>query len=304
MGNKESKSLTLLGLRYIYKYLLLHFSLILILLLVSTTFSLNQQNLLTLSASEFFFVIIVVLANIVIFIWFVIGLKNLLNGRMEFDDPHESNVILATILIIIYAILYFVNLFIAQGFTGGTAFIAGASNNFFSSISLQFYLIIIFSVVSDLLLGFSLFYLVKNLTTEDQIKRLKTSCVLLALGTFTVNITALVAFILFYKIYKEVYLNINLGKLKAAVVAPCPFCSSEIPIESQVCKFCGARFEKKVSNEPNIKIDFEAPEIKYKFERGNLPIQKITREGKIKLLYFIGFIILCIFIGLFLILII
>ena len=131
---------------------------------------------------------------------------------------------------------------------------------------------------------------------------LKISFVLLVLGTFTINITALIAYLLFFKIYQGVYLNIKQGGLKPAVIAPCPFCSSDIPIESKICKFCGAMFEQKNSNEKDISLDFNIPKSVYVFKKGNLPVQKLSKNSKIKLLYFIGFIILSIFIGLLLVL--
>ena len=92
MGIKESKSLTELGLKTIYKYFILHFILLLSLLLISTALSLNQENLLSLSASKFFFVITVIFLFILIFVYFIIGLKNMVNGRLEFTNTHVSSV--------------------------------------------------------------------------------------------------------------------------------------------------------------------------------------------------------------------
>jgi len=247
MGEEEFKSFTELGLKYIYRYFILHFSLLLILLLISIAFLVTQQNLLSLSASGFFFIIAIIFLFILIFIWLIIGLRHILNGRMEFGEAHESNVILATLLIIAYLIIYFINLTIAQGFTGGAAFIAAASDGFSSSIFLQFFIVIALSVTSDLLFGFSLICLVKKLTTAKQMKKLKVAYVLLVLGTFTINITALIAYILFYKIFKDVHLNISKGLLRPSLIVPCPNCSHEIPIESHICKFCGAKFEKKAN---------------------------------------------------------
>lgn len=299
---KETKSLTEIGLKYIYKYLILHFSLILFILLISTTLSLNQENLLSISASKLFFVITIIFLFILVFIWLTIGVKYLVNGRLEFGDPHESNVILATSLIIIYMILYFINLTIAEGFTGGTAFVAAASRGFSSSIFLQFFLVIILSINSHLLLGFSLVYFVKKLSTEKQLKELKIAYVLLVLGTFTVNITSLIAYLLFFKVYRNIYHKVTKGDLKAALVAPCPKCSCDIPIESQICMFCGAKFEKKIYDDLDKRLNLNLSDSDYELKKGYFPMQGLNKEEKKKFLYIIGFIIFSIIIGFILIL--
>jgi len=302
MGDKQSKSLTEIGLKYVYKYLILHFSLLLIILLISTALSLNQQNLLTLSASKFLFVIAIFFLFILVFIFLILGLANIVNGRREFSDQHESNVLSATTLIIIYLIIYFINLTIAEGFTGGTAFLAAASSGFSLSVFPQFYLVMTLSIISHLLLGFSLIYLVKKLITKGQMMQLKLTYILLVLGTFTINITALIAYLLFYKIFKDVYLNINQGNLKPALVAPCPKCSCEIPIEARICMFCGVKFEKTISDQLDPRLNFDVPESDYKLKHGYYPTQRLTKEEKRKFFYFIGLIIISIIVGLVLIL--
>ncbi len=302
MGDKQSKSLTEVGLKYIYKYFILHFSLLSIILLISTILSLNEQNLLSLSASRFFFVIAIVFLFILVFIFLIIGLANMVNGRREFSDKHESNVLIATSLIIVYLVLYFINLSIGEGFTGGTAFIAAASHGFSSSILFQFFLVIVLSISCHLLFGFSLICLVKKLTTKRQMIQLKFAYVLLVLGTFTLNITALIAYLLFFKIFRNVYQNISQGKIKPALVAPCPKCSCEIPIEARLCMFCGAKFEKNISEVLDRRLDFNLPESEYKLKHGYYPVQRLTKEEKRKFIYFIGLIIISLIVGLVLIL--
>lgn len=302
MGDIQSKSLTEIGLKYIYKYFILHFSLLFIILLISTILSINQENLLSLSASKFFFVIAFVFLYILVFIVLILGLANMVNGRREFSDIHESNVLVATSLIIVYLVLFFINLSIGEGFTGGTSFIAASSHGFSSSIMFQFYMVIVLSISSHLLFGFSLICLVKKLSTKGQMIQLKFAYVLLVLGTFTLNITALIAYLLFFKIFRNVYQNISEGKIKPALVAPCPKCSCEIPIEARICMFCGAKFEKNISEVLDRRLDFNLPESEYKLKQGYFPTQRLTKDEKRKFLYFIGLIILSIFIGLVLIL--
>lgn len=303
MGDKKFKSYTELGLKNIYKYLILHFSLVLCLFLISTFLSFNQENLLSLSSSRFFFVLTIFFLFILIFVLLIAGLKNMLNGRMEFGDQHESNVLMATSLIIVYLILYFINLIIAEGFTGGTAFVAWASSGFSSSIFLQFFFVMIISINTHLILGFSLIYLVKKLATKKQMIVLKTAYILLVLGTFTLNITALIAYLLFYKMFRNIYLNISKEKLKPALVSPCPNCSCDIPIESLICKFCGAKFEKRISDELDPRLNFNIPESDYKLKQGYSPTQGLNKKDRARFIYLIGFIIISIVIGFFLMLI-
>ncbi|MGF3554612.1 MAG: hypothetical protein ACQXXF_04980 [Thermoplasmatota archaeon] len=297
MGISESRSLTETGLKYISRYLILHFSIILCLLLFSTILSFNQENLLSLSASKLFFVIAIIFLFILVFMFLVIGLKHMINGRLEFSDPHESNVILATSLLIIYMILYFINLTIAEGFTGGTAFIAAASCGFSSSVFLQFFFVVVLSVNSHILLGFSLILFVKKLATKKQIRNLRLAYLLLILGTLTINITALIAYLLFFKIYRNVYQNVSKGIIKPALVAPCPKCSYEIPIESRLCMFCGAKFEKKIPDDFDRRLYFNVSKSEYKQKQGYFPMQGLNKEEKKKFLVIVGFIIVSIIIG-------
>ena len=131
---------------------------------------------------------------------------------------------------------------------------------------------------------------------------MKIAYVLLIFGTFTINITALIAYLIFFITYRGIYQNISKGIIKTALVAPCPNCSSEIPIESQICKFCGARFEKKISDELDRSLDFNVSEPEYKLKQAYLPIQGLSKEEKKKFYYIIGFIIVSIIIGLLLVL--
>lgn len=168
MSPKVSKSLTESGLKNIYQYFILHFILIFALLIASVGLSLTGQDLLSISASKFYFVVAVVFLFIMIFIWLIWGVACVLNGRREFSESHESNVVMGTILIVVFVVLYFVNLSIAQGFTGGIAFVAAASAGFSSSILLQFVVVTVLSVVSNLLLGLALIYFVRELIPEEK----------------------------------------------------------------------------------------------------------------------------------------
>ena len=260
MGSEDSESLTESGLRYVYRYFILALSLTLSILLLSVVLYLNQEKILDISTSNFYFVLIIFFLFLIIFIWLIRGLAIIFNGRKEFSTQHESNVIMATLLFIAYFIIFFINLLLAGGFTGGTAFIAAASAGFDTSVMLQFIIVVIFSVMLYILLGFALLYLIQDLISDAQIKKLKKALVLFALSTVTLNITGLIAYVLFFMVYKDSYLSLHEGKLKPAVTAPCPNCNSEIPIESLVCPHCKTEF-KSSKEETDVNPDPDLPKI-------------------------------------------
>ena len=260
MGPKDSESLTELGLRYIYRYFILALSLTLSILLLSVVLYLSQEKIPDISTSKFYFVLIIFFLFLIIFIWLIRGLAIFFNGRKEFSKQHESNVIMATLLFIAYFIIFFINLLLAGGFTGGTVFIAAASTGFDTSVMLQFIIIVIFSIVLYILLGLAFLYLIQELISDVQIKKLKKAVVLFALSTVTFNITGLIAYVLFFIVYRDSYLSLHEGKLKPAVTAPCPNCNSEIPIESLVCPHCKTEF-KSSKEETDVKPDLDLPKI-------------------------------------------
>jgi len=249
MGTKIQRSQTETGLKFIYQYFILHFLLLLSLLLLSIALILNQQDLLSLSASKVYFVAAIIFLFIFIFLWFFRGVASILNGRLEFSHPHDSNVIKATLLLVIYTILFFINLSLAQGFTGGTAFVAAISAGFSSSILPQFISVLVLSIISHVLLGLALIHIIKKFISDEQKRKLNNIFVLLVFSTFTINITGLIAYYLFFKMYRDIFQEIRDGKIKPSIIAPCPNCSNDIPIESESCQYCGAKFDKKALEE-------------------------------------------------------
>lgn len=260
MGSKDSESLTESGLKYVYRYFILALSLTLAILLLSIVLYLNKENILDIFTSKFYFIMIIFFLFLIIFIWLIRGLAIIFSGRKEFNTQHESNVIMATLLFVAYFIIFFINLLLAGGFTGGTAFIAAASTGFDTSVMLQFIIVVIFSVILYIILGLAFLYLIQELITDTQIKKLKKALVLFAFSTVTFNITGLIAYLLFFMVFRDSYLSLHEGKLKPAVTAPCPNCNSEIPIESQVCPHCKMEFESR-KEEIDVKSDLDQPKI-------------------------------------------
>lgn len=290
MGPTEPKSLTESGIRYICQYFILTFCFILALLLFSVTLFIGGESWLSNQGSTLTFVAVVVFIAIIILLWLIGSLANIFNGRKEFDTEHESNVILATIFLIVYVILFLIALVYSKGFTGGRAFISAASTGFSSHI-FELVITLALSIAAHILFGFAIIYLIQKLSSEEQKKRLRTALYLLVAGNFTLNITGLIAYFMFLKVYQEVYLSFKEGKIKAAVTAPCPQCNRDISIESQACPYCGAKFDEY----PPIKIDprltMDVPRSEYKLPPGYAPIKGPTEAQKKRLIKFVKIII-------------
>lgn len=290
MGPTETKSLTQSGLRYICRYFILNLFFILALLLFSVTLFIGGESWLKNQGSTLTFVAIVVFIAIIILLWLIIGLANIFNGRKEFDTKHEPNVILATILLIVYITLFLVTLVYSKGFTGGRAFISAASIGFSSQV-LELIVTLVLSIASHIIFGLAMAYLVKEVSSDDQKKRLRTALYLLVAGNFTLNITGLIAYFMFFKIYQEIYLSFKEGKIKAAVTAPCPQCDKDIPVESDVCPHCGTKFDKSAPIKIDPRLTMDAPKSEYTLPPGYAPIKGPTEAQKKKLFRFVKIII-------------
>ncbi len=263
MGTEDYESFTELGLRYVYRYFLLAFSITLSMLILSLMLYLNQEEIWEVTPSKIYFVLTIFFLFLIVFIYFIRGIAIIFNARKEFESDHEINVILAALVFIAFFIIFFINLSLARGFPGGTALLAFASMGFDSSLLIVFITVLIFSVLVYILFGFASFYLVKGLISQDEIKKLKKALILFALSTFTLNITGLIAYVLFYQVYRDTYSSLNVGKLKAIKTAPCPYCDKEIPMESQACPYCDTELKNKQEEETDGKQAPNQPEEEY-----------------------------------------
>jgi hypothetical protein len=238
MGSEDYDTFTESGLKYSYRFFLLGFSITLSMLIVSLMLYLNQEKIWEVSSSKIFFVLTIFFLFLIVFMYFIRGISIIFNARKEFESDHELNVILAILIFIAFFIVFFINLSLSWGFTGGASIIAFASMGFDSSLMIVFIVIVIFSTLVYILLGLASTYLVQGIITEKQMKTLKKGFVLFALSTFTLNVTGLFAYVLFYSVYRDTYVSLTQGNLKASITAPCPGCNREIPIDSQVCPHC------------------------------------------------------------------
>jgi len=260
MGIEDSESFTEFGLRYVYRYFLLAFSITLSILILSLMLYFNQERMLEVTPLKIYFVLTIFFLFLIIFIYFIRGIAIIFNARKEFTSDHEINVIMGTLVFIAYFIIFFINLSLAGGFPEGAAFIAFASMGFDSSIMLVFIVVVIFSVLLYILLGLASFYLIKGLISKDRIKKLKKALILFALSTFTLSISGLIAYVLFYSVYRDAYLTINQGKLKAVITAPCPYCDKEIPMQSKICPYCETELKNIQEEEIDVKPAQDQPQ--------------------------------------------
>ena len=53
------------------------------------------------------------------------------------------------------------------------------------------------------------------------------------------------------------------ANIKPTDVAPCPFCNKEIPIDSEVCRFCGAKFEHRSETDIDPRFSMDRPKDQY-----------------------------------------
>ena len=83
------------------------------------------------------------------------------------------------------------------------------------------------------------------------------ACGLLVTSPFMMYITTLIAYFLFFMVYRSVYNKLKSSKIKPTDNAPCPFCNKDIPIESKECGYCGAKFQEntEVELDPRLKVD-------------------------------------------------
>lgn len=294
MGNGESKSLTGSGIKYISQYFILNLLLVLAILLFSIGLFINDEDLIEFSLSSPEYVAIVIFLFIFIFLWLIRGLKDIFNGRKEFDDKHETSVVYGTILIIVYIFLFLITIAYSKGLAGGTVIIATAATGFSPSFLVQFIVTITLSAASHILFGLAILCFIIDILPKEQRKRLWIAFGLIVISSFTFSITGLIALALFFKSYRETYYILEEGKLKVNINAPCPSCNKDIPIESKACSYCGAQFEKDATIEIDPRLTIEAPKSRFEVPKGYTPVEGPSEEEKNKLVYLIGAIIVVI----------
>jgi hypothetical protein len=280
MGYSKSKSQTESGIKYIYQCFIFYFILRISILFVSLVLVLTRNNLYVFTNSTAYYLGFILVVSILILVLLIRGLADIFNGRKEFDETHESNVILGAILLMIYFIIFIINLAHSKGLIGGSTILSVISTGFSTSVIIPFIVTITASMISLAIFSLALTNFVKGVANIEQKERLKKALYLMLLGPVTLDITTLFSLVIFYRVYRDVYFFLNEGHLKAKINAPCPNCNNDISIESLQCPHCGIKFEKDANYEIDPRLSLEPPKDFAEVPKGYTPIEGPTYEEK------------------------
>lgn len=280
MGFQEKKSQTELGIKYFYQYFILAIILNLFLTIYALVLFLQGVNLIEFSNSNISFLIIVVFITLFTLIWLIRGLIYFFNGRTEYNEDHESNIIIGSILAIVYITILIINLIYSKGYFGGTALISAASAGFTSSNTISFIINIAISTVTLTLFGFTIIYFIFELAHTVLKKKVWFWFYFLILGAFTFNISYFFALIYTFRIYRETFNRLHEGWIKTAATAPCPKCGKDISVESKACPYCSLQFRYDPSLDIDPKFTVNIPKAMYVAPKGYTPTQGLTVKEK------------------------
>ena len=282
MGEQEKNTQTELGIKYIGHYFIISIIVTAILTIYGLFLFIQGTNLIEYSNSNFSFLLIVIFITLFTILFLIRGLIYFFNGRAEYNDEHQSNVIVASILIIVYITTLLVNSVYSKGYYGGVALISAASAGFSSNNLIPFITNIALSTATYAIFGFSLIYLVSELAHPINKKRLWFWFYFIIVGTFTFNVSYFFGLAFIFKIYRDTYLRMHEGWIKTARTAPCPKCGRDISIESKSCPYCSIKFKIDPSLEIDPRLSISTPKAMYVAPKGYTPSQGLTKEEKKK----------------------
>ena len=280
MGFQEKKILTEYGIKYIYQYFILSIILNLFITIYALILFTQEINLIEFSNSNFSFLLIIIVITLFTLIWLIRGLIYFFNGRTEYNEEHESNIIIGSIFIIIYITILLINIIYSKGYPGGTALISAASAGFTSSNTIPFIINIAISTVGLTIFGFALIYFIFELAHPVNKKKIWFWFYFLILGTFTFNVSYFFGLIFTFKIYKQTYSRLHEGWIKTAKTAPCPKCGKDISIESKACPYCSLKFRYDPSLEIDSRFRVDIPKAMYVAPKGYTPTQGLSQKEK------------------------
>ena len=288
MGHQGKKTQTELGIRYVYQYFLLSIILNLLITVYALVLFIQGVNLIDYSNSNISFLFIWIFFTLFTMIWLIRGLISFFNGRTEYNEDHESYVIIATILIIVYITILLFNLIYSKGYFGGAALISAISTGFSSINTIPFIVNIAISTVAFTLFGFAMVYLIFELAHPVNKKKVWFWVYFLILGSFTFNISYFIGLLFIYKVFKETYQRIDEGWVKTADTAPCPKCGRDVSVESKTCPYCSLKFRYDPGLEVDPKFTVNIPKAMYVAPRGYTPTKGVSVEEKRRLMYILA----------------
>lgn len=303
MGFKKDRSIlkTSEGLLRISKFLRYMYLMIIIQIIIGLILILGSLNegiseVLEMIFSSVVFIAIISIIDVFILFWLFWGFLYMAQGRKEINKEHEIRVMIASAFLIPSMILFVMQIIFSKGLIiSSSAFYLVDAESSLATILVQNQFLLIISIVLPILLAFSFLFFINELLTGKDKKSSFYTWGLLILSPFTLNITALYAYLKLYNIYHLLHKKLLEANLKPTDRAPCPFCNQEIPIDSQICQYCNAKFEKHEETEIDPRFCIEIPKDKqmtpqaYSFMKG--PSNKQKNKVKIIIIGVIAIIV-------------
>lgn len=296
---RRSATFTEEGVKRLYQFFILNFGIILfqillVIIVLLGAYSGYLSGLLYSIITSSVFVALIWIIDALILVWLFWSFTDMVLGRKEFDKQHEISVIIASALFIPSIFLYLFQLILSKGLVVSASAFYFNPTGYAGTILVQGQLLLAISIALPIMLGPALFLFIHKLSVTTEKVPLLVACVLLATSPFTINITALIAFILFFLIYKSVYLQLQHVGPRPTLTVPCPFCNRDIPIESKVCPYCGKKFEENLDIDVGLRISLDAPKQQSNLPNGYTPVKGPTEEEKKRLFLIIGIIVIVI----------
>ena len=291
MGLKKDSSVlnTSEGLRRIseflrYMYLMIIIQIIIGIILIAGSLNEGVSEVLEMIFSSIVFIAILGIFDVLILFWLFLGFIYMVLGRKEINKDHEIRVMVASAFLIPSMVLFGLQIVLSKGLiVSSSAIYFVDSESSLANILVQHQLLLVISIVLPILLAFSLFIYVNALLSGIDNKPLFYTCGFLIVSPFTFNVTALYAYLKFYNIYNLLHKKLLKANIKPTERAPCPFCNSEIPIDSKTCQYCGAKFEKREDTEIDPRLNLELPKQQFTKPSAYSFVKGPTDEQKNKL---------------------
>jgi len=299
LSRSEIQLFTGEGVKRLYQFFILNFCILLfqILILIILILGLSSQSffdLISAVITSTFFVAFIWIIEILIIVWLFWAFADMIIGRKEFGKQHEISVIIASALLLPSIFLYLIQLILSKGILVSVSAFYFNPTGSLGSILPQGQILFAVSVIIPILMGPALFLFIHKLALTSKKVPLIFACGLLVISPFTIYITSLIAYILFFLVYRSVYVKLRRFDFKPTETAPCPFCNEDISMESRVCPYCGTKFEEHPDMKFDMRLRADVPKQKSDSLHGYTPVKGPTEEQKKKLFYIIGIIIVVI----------
>ena len=294
MGYSDSTAFTVKGVKNIYYSLLFAIPFCIVIFLCATFFYTPG------------FIASFVVGVFFTLIFFIIGIGDMINGREEISEKHSTNVIYAAVFSSISVILF---LFVIILFLIESSILLS-----FEWISDPLPLIIASILITAMLIAFMVFLglglmlFVLDIISENKKFYLFISFAMLIafpiVSILIVNLNILyclvsaivfiLPLVLFLICYKSVLVKLKASELKAVPLIPCPFCDHVIPVHSNSCRHCGAKFEKELEEEIDPRLNMDKPKPQYTSPHGYTPVEgpSVKQKKLVKIFFTIAIVLI------------